>query len=36
MNKKFIEYRGGLLSGYVPDIPIIPAGRCERQRSFKL
>ncbi len=31
---KFIEYRGELLSGYVPDLPIHLVGRGEMLRSF--
>lgn len=29
-----IEYRGEVLSGYVPALPIEPVGRCEMWRSF--
>lgn len=29
---QLIEYRGECMLGYAPDLPIIPAGRCERQR----
>lgn len=31
---KLIECRGECMSGYAPDLPIIPIGRCERQRFF--
>ena len=31
-----IEYRGELLSGYIPDLPINPKGRSERLRPFCL
>lgn len=30
---RLIEYRGGLLSGYVPDLPITSEGRGEMLRS---
>lgn len=29
-----IEYRGEVLSGYAPDLPIEPVGRREMRRPF--
>ena len=33
-NMQRIEYRGEVLPGYAPGLPIKPIGRCEMQRSF--
>ena len=33
-NMKLIEYRGEVLSGYVPDLPVKPVGRSKMLRPI--